>query len=217
MWTFRSLQCPLFKGRVCVGGALSHCRRPADGRLSFASGSGALGTGYNRPQLEFKKYSPEANRQAIVGKVWRHWLKKKRNIKLSRIVTKGRDGGAGMKHYRNVILFPTTTKSESRQEHPQKRRKELFISPPPSPTNCNNLLLLLQNLPFLSPFVSVKQLWIYCTCFIYLFKLVYSQSTLSFGLGGTGYNRPQLEFKKYSPEANRLAIVGMIRRHWSKK
>ena len=109
-------------------GALSHCRRPADGRLSFASGSGALGTGYNRPQLEFKKYSPEANRQAIVGKVWRHWLKKKINIKLSRIVTKGRDGGAGMKHYRNVILFPTTTKSESRQERPQKRSKDLFIS-----------------------------------------------------------------------------------------
>ena len=40
-------------------------------------GSGALGTGYNRPQLETKEIlSPEANREATDRKVRRHWSKK---------------------------------------------------------------------------------------------------------------------------------------------
>ena len=73
--------------------------------------SGALGTGYNRPQLEWIKYTPEANRQVTGRKVRRHWAKKvKVWVRVVQLV--GKEMGSRNEALRTVILFPTTSISE---------------------------------------------------------------------------------------------------------
>ena len=53
--------------------------------------SGASGTGYNRHQLELKKYTPEAERQASGRKVRRHWSERGR-YEFGFMVSRGRNG-----------------------------------------------------------------------------------------------------------------------------